>query len=103
MNRLKIVLRGLFRKDEAESQFNAELMAYIDHAIDDKIAGGMAPEEARRAALIESGGVEQVKESVRSSRPAACRGADAGRRRSGRWRARCRRCSPRCSTAARPR
>ena len=71
MNRLKIVLRGLFRKDEAESQFNAELMAYIDHAIDDKIAGGMAPEEARRAALIESGGVEQVKESVRSSRPAA--------------------------------
>src|SRR5207249_452401 len=71
MNRLKIILRRLFRKDEAESQLNAELRAYIDHAIDDKIAGGMAPAEARRAALIEFGGVEQVKESMRSSRPEA--------------------------------
>ena len=71
MNRLKIILRRLFLKDEAESQLDAELRAYIDHAIDDKIACGMAPEEARRATLIEFGGVEQVKECMRSSRPEA--------------------------------
>src|SRR5689334_4502285 len=71
MNRLRVILRRLLRKDEVESQLNAELRAYIDHAIDDKIVCGMAPEEARRAALIEFGGVEQVKEFVRSSRPEA--------------------------------
>src|SRR5262249_38537118 len=32
---------------------------------------GMAPEDARREALVEFGGVDQVKEQVRSSRPEA--------------------------------
>src|SRR5689334_18192500 len=52
-------------KGRPECDLNAELQAYIDHAVDQKIAEGMTPEEARRAAAIEFGGVEQVKESVR--------------------------------------
>src|SRR5215475_4938613 len=71
MNRLRIIWRRLCRKDEVESHLNAELQAYIDHATDEKIACGMAPEDARRAALVEFGGVDQVKEQVRSSRPEA--------------------------------
>jgi hypothetical protein len=38
---------------------------------DEKIAEGMPPEEARRVARIEVGGVERVKESVRSGRAGA--------------------------------
>ena len=38
---------------------------------DQKIANGMSPEEARRASLVELGGVEQVKQHVRWQRTGA--------------------------------
>jgi hypothetical protein len=65
------MLRWLFRKTQDEEELDAELRSYIDHDVDRKIASGMTPEEARRAALIEFGGVEQVKEHVRTSRAGA--------------------------------
>ena len=36
--------------------------------IDDNVQAGMSPEEARRAALLKLGGVEQTKESIREMR-----------------------------------
>src|SRR5213593_3163468 len=65
------MLRWLFRKTQAEEELDAELRSYIDHAVDGKVASGLTPEEARRAALIEFGGVEQVKERVRTIRAGA--------------------------------
>src|SRR5262249_45565026 len=59
--------RWLFRKTQAEEELDAEIRSYIDHAVDEKIASGLTPDEARRAALVEFGGVEQVKEHVRTS------------------------------------
>jgi predicted permease len=45
-----------------------ELQAYVEMLTQAKIAEGLKPEEARRAALLELGGVEQVKERVREVR-----------------------------------
>jgi putative ABC transport system permease protein len=45
-----------------------EVRAYLDQVTDEKIQSGLSPREARRTALIELGGVEQVKEQVREVR-----------------------------------
>ncbi len=43
--------------------------AYVELLTAEKIKQGMTPAAARRAALLETGGVEQVKEEVRDVRP----------------------------------
>lgn len=42
-----------------------ELQHFVDELTDRNIARGMGPEEARRAALVETGGVQQVREATR--------------------------------------
>ena len=44
---------------------------FVEHDIESNIRSGMTPENARRAALIELGGAEQVKERVREDRAGA--------------------------------
>ena len=58
--RLKSLLRNLFRKNRVEHDLDRETSDYIEILTSEKIAAGMPPEEARRAALIEFGGNEQV-------------------------------------------
>src|SRR5262249_47123582 len=67
----QIMLRWFFRKTRTEEEIDAEIRSYIEHAVDEKTASGLTPDESRRAALIEFGGVEQVKEHVRTSRSGA--------------------------------
>ena len=52
-----------------ERRMNEELDAYVALLTEEHIARGMTPEAARRAALIEAGGVEQIKESIRDVSP----------------------------------
>ncbi|MGC1415216.1 MAG: ABC transporter permease [Candidatus Acidiferrum sp.] len=52
-------------KRASDAQMNSELRFHIDELTDEYIAAGMPPEEARRRALLEFGGREQVKEDVR--------------------------------------
>jgi hypothetical protein len=59
----------LFNTPRAERDLDRELRGYVQLLIEEKIRAGMSPEDARRAALIETGGVEQVKERVRDVRP----------------------------------
>ena len=61
-------LRNLLRRPQIESQLDEELRAYVDIVTDEKIAKGIPPEEARRQALAECGGMEQVKQAVREGR-----------------------------------
>src|SRR6185503_7845186 len=51
-----------------DAELSEELRAFVEHDADSKIRSGMTPEDARRAALIELGGAEQVKERVRDAR-----------------------------------
>src|SRR5262249_37790944 len=61
-------LSRLFRKEKTERQLDSELRFHVDQQIADHIRGGMSPDEARRRAQIEFGGVEGVKEECRESR-----------------------------------
>jgi hypothetical protein len=56
----------LFRRHVAEKRLDAELRFHLEQQIADYIAAGMKPEEARRRARLEFGGLEQVKEKCRN-------------------------------------
>jgi predicted permease len=66
--RLSSLWRNLFRKTRAEQELKEEVDSYLEMLIEMKIGQGVNPVEARRQALIEMGGVEQVKEQVREVR-----------------------------------
>jgi predicted permease len=57
--------KSLFRKGVLDAQLDTELRFHIDKLTNDNIAAGMAPEEARRQAVLEFGGREQLKEELR--------------------------------------
>src|SRR5579885_3176189 len=63
-------LRNLFRRKSVERDLDAELRFHLEREIARNSAAGMAPEEARRSALVEFGGVEQWKEDCRDMRKA---------------------------------
>ncbi|MGH9851101.1 MAG: ABC transporter permease, partial [Blastocatellia bacterium] len=66
--RLASLWRNLFRKARKEQELSEELDAYLELLIEQKLSEGFAPDEARRAALLELGGKQQVKEQVRAVR-----------------------------------
>jgi putative ABC transport system permease protein len=66
--RLFSVLRNLLRAGKADRDLDAEVRAHLELLTDEKLRAGMTLPEARRAARIELGGLEQVKEEVRSAR-----------------------------------
>ncbi|MGA9936956.1 MAG: ABC transporter permease [Candidatus Acidiferrales bacterium] len=59
---------GLFGKERRDRELADELEAHLQMQIDDNVHAGMTPEEARRQALIQLGGVEQTKEHYRDRR-----------------------------------
>ena len=70
-SRLKALMRRLAAGEKADRALDEEIQAYLREDIDARIRSGDSLEEARRAALAELGGVEQVKESVRDVRTGA--------------------------------
>ncbi|MGH9451292.1 MAG: ABC transporter permease, partial [Terriglobia bacterium] len=55
----------LFRRARTEKQLDAELRFHVEQQIADYVATGITPEEARRRARLEFGGLDQVKEKCR--------------------------------------
>jgi putative ABC transport system permease protein len=68
LSRLASLWRNLFHKNDVERQLDDELRAHVALLTDESISRGMDPTAARRAALLEVGGVEQLKETVRDVR-----------------------------------
>jgi predicted permease len=62
------VFRNLFAKNAVERDLDQEVQSYVDLLAEEKIKAGMSPDEARRAARLEAGSVEQIKEEVRDVR-----------------------------------
>jgi putative ABC transport system permease protein len=60
--------RSLFRKESADAELNDELKFHLEREIQEKIAAGMSPHEARRAAMLEFGALESVKEECKDMR-----------------------------------
>jgi putative ABC transport system permease protein len=67
-SRLTSALRTLLHRGRVETELDTEIRSYVDAMADEKIESGISPTEARRQALAESGGLEQVKQAVRDQR-----------------------------------
>ena len=70
-SRMKNFFRNIFAKRRNDGELDDEVHSYVDLLAEEKMRAGMNPEQARRAARIELGGVEQVKEQVREARAGA--------------------------------
>src|SRR6266700_2680817 len=57
--------KSLFRKRALDAQLDSELRCHIEELTEANIAAGLTPEEARRRAVLEFGGREQIKEELR--------------------------------------
>jgi predicted permease len=60
--------RNLFDKKATERELDDEIRAYADLLTAENVAAGMSAGTARRQALLDTGGIEQVKEQVREAR-----------------------------------
>src|ERR1700680_1072488 len=69
--RLSSWWRNLRHRAGVERDLDEELAAYLELLAEEKMRQGMGPEGAPRAARVEAGGVEQVKERVRGARVGA--------------------------------
>ena len=61
-------LRNLFFTGRAEEDLDQEVRSHLQMLIDENLRAGLGREEAERAARLELGGMEQVKEQVREKR-----------------------------------
>src|SRR5258707_8030453 len=66
--KLPLRLRSIFHKNRAELDLSEELQFHLQNQIDEYVAEGMNPKEARHAALRSLGGIEQAKEECRDAR-----------------------------------
>ncbi len=60
-------IRDLFRKKQAEREMDEELRNYLDATAQEKMRSGMSREQALRAARVEMGSTEAVKEGIRGA------------------------------------
>ena len=68
VSKLRDFFRSLFSSARLDNDLDQELRSHLEMMVAENIRAGMPASEARRAALIELGGIEQVKEQVREER-----------------------------------
>ena len=71
MSRLSSLWRNLVQRERVEHDLDDEMRATLDLLVAEKVDAGLSPADARRAARLELGGVESVKEQVRDARRGA--------------------------------
>lgn len=65
--KVRSFLRNLLSSRRAEVDLDEEVQSHLELLTEENIRAGMPPKEAHRAARMELGGVEQVKEQVREA------------------------------------
>jgi predicted permease len=60
--------RSFFHKQPLDHELNAEMATHIEMAVEENLRSGLSPAEARRAAYVQFGGMEQARELHRDSR-----------------------------------
>jgi predicted permease len=65
------LLRNLLRRKRVERDLDEELRATSELLVEEKLRAGMTPEQARRAARLELGSTESLKDGVRDVRAGA--------------------------------
>lgn len=71
LHRLISIVRRTVGRNQAERDLNDELQTFVEMAATDQVRDGVTPAEARRQAVLHLGGVEQVKERIRTARSGA--------------------------------
>src|SRR5579871_1015826 len=61
-------LRSLFASEKQDREMQEELRQHLDQQIQENIARGMAPDEARLSAIHAMGGLEQIEQQCRDAR-----------------------------------
>lgn len=65
---LPLRLKSIFLRRRVELELEEELRFHLEHKIEEGVASGLSPEEARRRALRAMDGLEQRKEEIRYAR-----------------------------------
>lgn len=68
LSRAKSLCRNLLHRPRVEAELDEEIRGFVEALTEEKMARGVAAAEARRQAVLECGGVEQVKQAVRDER-----------------------------------
>src|SRR2546423_1253167 len=68
LNDLLLRLRSLFRRKSVEAELDDELRFHFERQVAKFIQSGLPPQEAKRRARLDFGGVEQLKEEHREAR-----------------------------------
>src|SRR3954470_17236350 len=68
LDKLCLRLRSLVRRENVERELAEELHFHLEQLTEENIVSGMAPEEARMAALRAIGGIAQYQEECRDMR-----------------------------------
>src|ERR1700733_14131926 len=66
--KLPLRIRSLFDRQKADQELDDELRDHVERKTQQYIAAGMNPQEARRAAVLQLGALEGVKENCREER-----------------------------------
>jgi predicted permease len=70
LDKVRMLTRTLLQRSSEERELDAELRFHLEHQIAKNLASGMNAGEARRVALLDFGGLEQMKEDCRDMRKA---------------------------------
>ena len=65
LRRLADGLNRLLRRRRVEQELDEELQSYLDFSVEAKVRAGMSSDDARRAARVELGSIEAVKDGTR--------------------------------------
>jgi putative ABC transport system permease protein len=68
LNILTLRLRSLFRRKEVDGELDGELQFHLDQQIEENIAAGMTPKDARYAALRTTGSIARFRDECRDAR-----------------------------------
>ena len=68
LSRAGSLLRNTAHKEQIERELTEEVSSFVEMLTEEKMKNGMNEQDARREAMMEVGGVEQVKEEVRAGR-----------------------------------
>ena len=63
--KVRSFLRNLFLSGRVEVDLDQEVQSHLEMLTEENLGSGMSPQEAQRAARIELGGIEQLKDQVR--------------------------------------
>src|SRR5258708_7460661 len=64
----RLRLRSLFRRNRVEQELDEELRYHFDRQVEENLAAGMSPDNARYSALRDIQGLERRKEECRDMR-----------------------------------